>query len=345
MADLKDVLQDNRWSSASLQQSTAVKKLIQGGIIAPVRGAVKQVIDGLDSDNMQSKITAGIIMRTFAEPDNMDASDDEIKSHGASQNEFDIKTFYQAHAEIERSIQEDIMPMSVADAKLHLINVYGEYWAEHWNNLVAYTIKGMTDISDINAGTDGSKNFSKQMVLDVRKQKGDRGFGRLGKFYMNSTTLHDILTKQEAGTIAQGTIVETYGFTTIEVNGVATQVQDVEPTFKFNGVTPIEVDDALSDGLIAVLDKASFLIGERAMKNPFEIARNAKSGKGSGVSELITRKTFILHPAGFNFVGTLGTDFASKSGVSYAELEVGGLYDIATDPKQCGVSILKVKIG
>lgn len=346
MADLKDVLFDNKWNSASFHDSFAVNALINTGVIEPIRGSIRQDIDGLDSDNMKSVITSGIVSRTFSEPTGMDATDDEIVPNELSQGEYRVKTFYQAYSELERSIQDDIAPMTVADARIHLINVFGEYWVTHWNNIITSMLKGMSLLDDISIGSIATPtNLSKTMVLDARKLRGDLGFGVIGRMYMSSTTLHDALTKQEASIIAQGTIVETYGQNTIVVDGVATVVTSETPTYKFNGVTDIVLDDELDDGIVAVVDRGAFGIGERNLDTPLETHRNPLSGAGSGKTQVISRKSFVLHPIGFDFDGVWETHFAKVSELSYAELQVGGLYSIAHDIKETKITMLRVKIG
>ena len=346
MAKLKEVLLLNDWSSATFQGSLAVNKLMQDGIVIPIQGQIRQDIDGLDSDNMKSVIISGIVSRTFMEPTGMNASDTEIDSHELDQTQYSVKTFYQAYSEIERQIQTDIMPMSDADAQVHLVNVYGTYWATHWNKIMANTIKGMSATTGlpIIVGT-GTADFSRTAVINARKIKGDLGFGKIGRMYMNSTTIHDILVKIEQGTIASGTLVETYGTSTIVVGGVQTMVTNEEPTYKYNGVTTIEVDDDMADGDIAILEKGSFGIGEKSLEIPLETSRNALSGGGSGISKIVSRKCFILHPLGFNFAGILGTNFASNAELTYAELQTAGMYTVENDVKNTKIVILKVKIG
>lgn len=344
MALLKDVLFDNNWNSASFHDSLAVNALIKTGVITPIRGSIRQDIDGLDSDNMKSIITSGIVSRTFAEPTGMDASDDEIAPNELSQEEYRVKTFYQAYSELERSIQDDIAPMTVADARIHLINVFGDYWATHWNKIIAHTLKGMSTLVTITIG-DGTANISRSMVLDARKLRGDLGFGKIGLMYMSSGTLYDALVKQENSTISKGTIVETYGQNTITVDGVTTFVASETPVYKFNGVTDIVLDDDLSDGIIGVVEGGAFGIGERNLSTPLETFRNPLSGGGSGKTQVISRKSFILHPIGFDFDGELGTDFVKVSELNYGELQGGGLYSIAHDVKETKITMLKVKIG
>lgn len=345
MALLEDVLFDNKWNSASFHDSLAVNALINTGIITPIRGSIRQDIDGLDSDNMKSVITSGIISRTFEEPKGMDASDDEITPNVLSQSEYRVKTYYQAYSELERSIQDDIAPMTVADARIHLINVFGLYWATHWNRIIAHMLKGFSTLAAITVG-DGAANISRTMVLDARLKRGDLGFGAIGRMYMSSTTLYDALVKQEAETIDSGTIVETYGTNTIVVDGVTTVVASETPTYRFNGVTEIILDDDLDAGIIGVVDRGSFGIGERNLSTPLETFRNPLSGQGSGKTQVISRKSFILHPIGFNFTGVFeDEDFGKISELTYAELQGGDLYDIAHDIKETKITILKVLIG
>lgn len=343
MALLKDVLFENDWSSASFHDSHEVNRLINTGLLTPIEGAMRQDIDGLSSENMKSVIVAGIIYRVFQEPVGMDASDNEITPNELNQKEYKVKTFYQAYSERVRKIQEDIMPMSVEDAKVYLVNFYGQYWATHWNNIMAYTIKGMVGISDIVVG-DGTENFSHAMVRKARKMYGDKGYAGLGKFYMSSTTLDDILEKDESST-SRPLLSETYGQTTITKDGVTTVVQDENPTYKYNGVTPVEVDDAMPDGVIAIVSKGAFGIGERNISKPLVEAVNELAGLGSGVRQLVSRKSFVLHPTGFNFKGVLGTTFSKVSELSYAELGAGNQYEVAHDVKDTKIRILRVKIG
>ena len=57
-----------------------------------------------------------------------------------------------------------------------------------------------------------------------------------------------------------------------------------------------------------------------------------------------TKKLFIIHPVGFTVTGVLGTDYASKSGFTLAELQGGGLYTLAVDVKLSPITILWIAL-
>lgn len=344
MADLKDILFNNKWNSAVFQKSHAVNRLLSSGVFSPIRGGIRQDIDGLDSDNMKSVIVAGIVYKTFSEPMGMDASDNEIIPQEGSQVETTVKTFYQAHAQLTRQIQADIAPLSVEGATDLIVQQYGEYWATHYNKLACYTIGSLSQIAEITIG-DGTTNFNKGMVRKSRKLRGDKGYGKIGQFYMSSDTLDDILEKQENETIPSPLVTERYGKITIVVDGVQTVVDSDVPTYVYNGVTEIVVDDDMISGIIGICELDAFGIGERDLPKSFGTNDNELAGNGSGTQAIVSRKAFILHPIGFKFIGVHGTDFAKIGELSYAELQINKLYDVAKDVKDTKITILKIKIG
>jgi hypothetical protein len=61
----------------------------------------------------------------------------------------------------------------------------------------------------------------------------------------------------------------------------------------------------------------AFGYGEGNPKMPVELERNASGGNGGGAEVLWERKTFLLHPAGFNWTGSENQN-ASPSASDFA---------------------------
>lgn len=343
MATIQDVILNNTWKSSSFELSTDVNRLFSSGILTAANPQARAIIDALDEDNLQSTVKLGLTNYEWAEMHLGDASDDEATSQEQVLDEYNVKTFYGDFWWSVRTIQRDLMNETRPVALV--LQRVGEYWATAWNKYISATVSGMSDISEITVGSD-STEFSRQLVLNARSKKGDMGYGKLATMYMSAITLHDILSKQAAGVvITEDLIKETYGTTTIVVDGVTTVVTDAAPTYKYNGTTPIVVDDSMSSGVISLIEDGAFAFYQKDLAQPLMYQNSPKSGNGVGKEEWGTKQMFIIHPIGFDFVGVYDTDYASRSGLTLAELEGGGLYELTVDAKLSPITNIKVKIG
>jgi len=339
---IQEVIQNNNWTSIAFEKSTAVNRLFNSGILGRAGEQAQKILDAIDYDNVQSVITVGIVNSEFEEQNLGDATDNEAGAIEPTFGEVNVKTFYGNKWWKVRTIQRDLLnaskPITLVGEKV------GAYWAEQLNKIISATVSGMADITGITIG-DGTANLSRQMVIDARKLKKDMGVGKLANAYMSSTTLFDILGKQEAGTITSEVISETYGMVEIVENGVRKMVQSDTPEYKLMGVTKIVVDDTMKDGVISLVEDGAFAFEQKNIKKPLMYNHNPKAGNGAGSEEWGTKALYICHPVGFSFKGVLGTDYANKSGLTLAELQGGGLYELKTDPKLAKITNLKVKIG
>ena len=339
---IEQVIQDNQWKSANWLDSTDVNRLMNDGVVSEATTAAEDIMNALDESNVQSTLTMGLVDYDWAEQNFGDASDTQATALEAFFDEANVKTFYGNQWWGIRNINKDLLKATKPNQLV--LDRVGKYWGTMWNRVVSATVSGMSDIAAITVGT-GTTNFSGQMVIDARGKRGDMGFGELSNMYMSSGTLTDILTKQEAGTIAKELIKETYGATKIVVDGVETQVSNGTPEYRYKGVTKIIVDDSLADGIIALAEKGAFAFVQKNLPEALMYNKDAKAGNGVGKEEWGTKSLYIMHPVGFSFKGVKGTDYASKSGLSLAELQGGGLYDLKVDPKLAPITILKVKMG
>ena len=51
-----------------------------------------------------------------------------------------------------------------------------------------------------------------------------------------------------------------------------------------------------------------------------------------------------MHPIGFTVSGVLGIDYASKSGLTMAELQSGDIYSLAVDVKLSPITVLFIAL-
>lgn len=345
---IQDVIQNNNWKSSSFLRSTAANRLVSDGILSSVSQAAKDMINAINEANVQSTVTLGLIDSVWAEQNLGDASATVAGSISALFDEYKVKTFYGNQwwkvATIQKDLMSETKPNQFVNEKI------GAYWAEQWNKLIAATISGLSTIPAIVVG-DALTNLSKLTIINARLKKGDYGFGALAKMYMSSTTLGDILTKQANGTITDVLIAPVYGQVTKVVNGVETLVQSDVPTYMYEGVTPIVLDDTISNGLIALVEQGAFAFMYKDLDSPLMYSNDPKAGNGAGLEEFGTKALYVCHPVGFDFIGACAETgaaaptYAKKSGLTLAELAAGGQYSLKVDAKLAPITVVKVKIG
>ena len=340
MATIQEVILNNDWRSASFADSTDVNRLIQSGITTGVSEQAQAILNAIDYENVQSTVTIGISDYDWVEQNLGDASDTDAVSLAPFFEEMTAKTFYGNQWWEVRTIQNDLL--RTTEPNRLVLNKVGSYWATQWNRIITATVSGMSDIAEITVG-DGIAEFSRTMVISAMVLKGDMGFDKLSDMYMNSTTFADQLTKQEAS----GTTLFTQGYMkrSVEVNGVVTFVDTNETVWLYDGTVPVVLDDTMATGNIALISNGAFATAQTNLDNPLMYLNSPKAGNGAGKEEWGTKALYVMHPVGFTFVGTLGVDYASKSGLSLAELQGGGLYELQVDAKLAPITILKVKVG
>jgi len=335
-----NVIQNNQWKSSSFIQSTDVNKLISGGIVTGASEQASAILNAMDYGNVQSTMTIGLVDTAWAEQNFGDATDTLASSLEPFFDEYKVKTFYGNQWWAVRTIQKDLM--NSTEPNRLVLNKVGAYWATQWNRIISATVSGMSTIAGITVG-DGLVNFSRSMVISAMTLKGDMGFGKLNEMYMSSATFADQLAKQEVA----GVTLFTQGSKqrTVKVNGVETLVATNETVWYYDGATEVVLDDTMTLGIISLISKGAFAFSQKDLNDPLMYEKTAKAGNGAGKEEYGTKSLYIMHPIGFDFVGVLGTNYASKSGLTLAELQGGGQYALKVDAKLSPITNLKVKIG
>lgn len=339
MTTIQDVIQDNEWKSSNFQESTDVNRLFNSGILTNAGDSAQNILSAMDESNVQETIRVGLTDIEWAEQNFGDVSENAANSLEPTFSDVNIKTFYGNQWWAIRTIQKDLL--NVTQPNRLVLNKVGMFWATQFNRTISATISGMSDIVEITTG-DGTSNLSRLMVIEARQKKGDMGYGKLAKMYMNSTQIAWILTQQANGTIDE-LITPIYGMVTLLEDGVERMVQSDTPKYVYDGVTDIVIDDTINNGIISMVEDGAIAFSQKDLANPLMYDNSPKLGNGVGKEEWGTKSLYILHPIGFSFIGQRPANYASKSGVSLAELQVGAMYELAVDPKLARITNLKVK--
>lgn len=338
MATIADIILNNNWKATSVNKSTQVNAVLNSGIVTTTGQEVTDLLNAINEQNVQSKITTSLVQYPWAEGNLGDASATLANPLSIGFEEVEVKTFYVNQWWNVRTIQKDLLQSTTPNL---VVNEFmGRFWSETYNKIIASTITGIaTDIAELVNG-DGTATFTDNLVIDTMLLKGDMGMQGLYSMQMNSKTFASAKKK------APSSFTQTFGTPIVQVvNGVETTIQGKPTGWVYNGYVKVVIDDVMPDGKIALIDEGAFAYAEKDnIEKPLMYNEDSKAGNGAGSEDFGTKKLFILHPLGFTFVGVLGTDYASKSGLTLAELQGGGLYELAVDVKLSPITILWIAL-
>ncbi|WP_420013929.1 major capsid protein [Tateyamaria sp.] len=222
------------------------------------------------------------------------------------------------------------------DALQHVRNRFGTYWMrQHQRRLIA-AIQGVH--------ADNAANDSGDMTLDIASESvaGQAAGTRWSNdAFVNATyTMGDMVD----GITAIGMHSKVAQQVTLQ-NG-AEDVRDSEGNLLYRAYMGrrIIVDDTLpavagsTDGvkyLSVLFGPGAWCWGEAAPTVPVEMDREPRSGNGGGQEELWERKTWLLHPAGFQQTGTPSGDSFTN-----AELQAATSWDRVVERKNVPMAFL-----
>lgn len=337
MATLAEVILNNNWKATSVARSTALNAMLDSGIMMKTGGDVTDLLNAINEKNVNSIITTSLVSYEWAEGNLGDASTDLATGLQAGFGEVNIKTQYENQWFDIRTIQKDLLQSTTPNL---VVNEFiGRFWAETFNKRMASTVTGLSFIADIVNDVSTTSEFSDDLIIDTMALKGDMGMAGLYSIQMNTKTF--VACKKKSSNFSQ-----TFGASITQVvDGIQTVVQGKPTGWLYNGYVKVVIDDVMDDGKIALIDEGAFAYAEKEnIEKPLMYDTQARSGNGAGNESFGTKKLYILHPMGFNFVGELTTDYASKSGVTLAELQSGDLYELAVDVKLSPITILMVSL-
>jgi len=195
------------------------------------------------------------------------------------------------------------------EAMQHIRNRVDTYWTRQWQRRLIASADGVL--------ADNVANDSGDMVHDVASetiagQSAATRFSR-GNFTAAAFTLGDAF--ENTGAIAVHSAIYKQMVDGDDIDFIPdSQGRMTIPTFMGKRVI---VDDGMTvtpgatDGFkytTVLFGEGAFGWGEGMPKVPVELEREASQGNGGGIETLWTRKTNIIHPAGFQSTGTPAGD-------------------------------------
>jgi len=222
------------------------------------------------------------------------------------------------------------------DALQHVRNRVDTYWQRQWQRRLIAAVQGIhadnaaNDSGDMThdiasesiSGQGAGTKWSQQAFIDAAYTMGDMVDG------VTAIAVHSSVAKQIT-----------------EQNG-AEDVRDSEGNLLYRAYMGrrIIVDDGLpviagsTDGfkyLSVLFGPGAIGWGDGAPTVPVEVDRDASNADGAGVEELWTRKTWLLHPLGFQHTGT-----PSKASFSLTELKAAAQWDRVVERKNVPMAML-----
>ena len=218
----------------------------------------------------------------------------------------------------------------------HIRNRFGRYWMKQWQRRVIASIVGIINDNEANDGGD--------MVNDVSTEDGDNAtadnlFSRtaftgaaftLGDAFdgVNAIAVHSIVYKTMVDNDDIDFIPDSQGQLTI-------------PTFLGRRIIvddglPVEAGSTSGNKYTSILFGGGAIgYGEGQPSVPVEVKREALQGDGGGVEYLIERKSWLIHPAGFQVAATPAAD-----SFSITELEAAATWDRVVERKNVPMAAL-----
>lgn len=219
----------------------------------------------------------------------------------------------------------DLVQALAGDDPLAMVsNRVSTYWANQLEKMMISTISGVVADNIANNAGDmvvdiTGAGISAEAIIDCGATMGDAD-DRLSTMIM-----HSKVYAQLAKLNLIDFIPDSEGKTSF-------------PTYL--GYQVIRDDDCFNDGSVAhtyLLARDAFQWGETTPRVPVEVDRNPRGGRGGGIEELWTRRSFCMHPSGFAWGS------ASMVGISptNAELALAANWSrVAPERKQVGIAVL-----
>ncbi len=171
----------------------------------------------------------------------------------------------------------------------HIRNRYGKYWERQWQRYLLGAARGVIASNITNNGgdmvIDAGATMTATAMQDAAFTAGDAAdqFAAIG--------VHSVVMKQ----MVQKDLIE--------------YIKDSQGNVILTTYLgkPIFMDDGLTYGagkyLSMFFGSGAFGYGEGNPTNPAEVGRDLLGGNGGGSEIIVERKTYILQPAGFSWVG------------------------------------------
>ena len=241
-----------------------------------------------------------------------------------------------------------VVELAGSDPMQRIRNRFGTYWQRQWQRRIIASAVGL--LADNEANDDGDMVYdgaaglwSRQAFTSAVFTLGD-AFGQL-----SAIAVHSLAYKQMVDADDIDFVKDSQGNLTIPTfMGQRVIVDDSMPATSAG-------DPATITTTAVLFGAGAFGYGEGSPEVPEEIERQARAGNGGGVETLWERKTWILHPFGYQFTGDDITNRANLRGRTgadttvdefsplLADLRKAANWNRVVDRKNVPIAFLKIK--
>jgi hypothetical protein len=247
---IAQVILNSNWKATSVNKSLVVNKVLTSGIVSQASQDATDMLGAINEQNVPSLITTSLIGYDWAEGNLGDSSATVASALAEAFAEANAKTQYVNQWWNVRTIQKDILASTTPNATVN--EFIGRFWAETFNKFIASTVVGLSTITAL-VNDLGVATFTSNAVLDTMIIKGDMGMIGLETMQMNSATF--LSAKKKEPTM----FTQTFGSDIMQVvGGVETTVRGKPTGWVYDGYVTVVIDDAMTNGIIALIDKNAF---------------------------------------------------------------------------------------
>lgn len=229
----------------------------------------------------------------------------------------------------------------------HVRNRFGTYWVRQQNRRLIATCVGV--LAD-NVATDGG-----DMVVDISGVVGAGGVFNANAFIDAAYTMGEsadvftgiavhsnIMARMVKNDEIDATPEGEGGVVTNRYRGRTVIVDDTLPV---EGVGDARVYTAILFGSGAIgfggVEGSAFALGEGVPKVPAEVSRTPEAGNGGGMESIWERRTWIIHPSGYEWVE--GGAALVEQSPTLADLRLAAHWNRVVSRQQVPIAFIKAR--
>lgn len=280
---LSDIFIGDYYQSINPVDSPEKTAVYESGIVKPSEAlnAIAQNGQGTSTINYWQDLDAD-------EAPNASSDDPDVKGAvgKATQGSMIARTLY-----LNKSygVSDLAAELATSSPMSHIRNRFGKYWTRQWQRYLIGSAIGVIESNIANNDSDmvvsSTTSVTAKNFIAAAYTAGDAA----GQF--SALGVHSVVMKQ----MAEKDMIEYIRDSTGRI---------ILSTYLGK---PIFMDDSLKTSagkyLSLFFGEGAFGYGEGTPTTPVELERDAAGGNGGGTEVLWERKTYLIHPAGFKFIG------------------------------------------